>query len=183
MHPAAVLFQIVDAAPPAERGGSAATWVLVVAAALFLALWALRLRRRPSGLAPVPGRFSDAAELARDELERLLGEIQEVSREHIARLDTKIRLLNQLLLDCEQKKKEIEELLGRASPPPPVPGPAPGSPPGEPAPRPAKAANPLHEQVYRLQDSGKDLGEICAATGLEKGEVELILGLRRMPPP
>jgi hypothetical protein len=33
-----------------------------------------------------------------------------------------------------------------------------------------------------LKDSGKELLDICAATGLEKGEVELILGLRGMPP-
>jgi hypothetical protein len=104
---------------------------------------------------------------ARAELERLLAEIQDLSREHIARLDTKIRLLNQLLLDCDRKQKELEALLSRAPAPPAVA---------------ARPANPLHDQVYALHDSGKNLLEICGATGLEKGEVELILGLRRMPP-
>jgi hypothetical protein len=33
-----------------------------------------------------------------------------------------------------------------------------------------------------LRDSGKDPADIGVETGLEVGEVELILGLRRMPP-
>ena len=45
---------------------------------------------------------------------------------------------------------------------------------------PARPANPLHDQVYSLKDSGKTVFDICSATGLEKGEVELILGLRNM---
>jgi len=162
-------------AQPPEGGSSAATWILLVAAALFLALWTFRFRRRPVGLASKPGSFSDAAELARDELERLLAEIQEVSREHVARLDTKIRLLNQLLAECDHKKKELEALIGRS----PAAAPPSDPPPGAKTPKPP---NPLHDQVYSLQDAGKDVGEICATTGLEKGEVELILGLRRMPP-
>ena len=56
----------------------------------------------------------------------------------------------------------------------PAPGAAPGSR--------ARPPNPLHTEVYSLKDAGKDLNDICNATGLEKGEVELILGLRKMPP-
>ena len=78
-------------------------------------------------------------------------------------------MLNQLLLECDQKKRELEGLLGKSASPAAAPKPAP------------RAANPLHDQVYTLQDSGKELLDICAATGLEKGEVELILGLRKMP--
>ena len=106
------------------------------------------------------------------ELEQLLTEIQEISREQIAKLDTKIRVLNQLLLDCDRKKKELEGLLQKSG----------GSSAPAPSPLPSKPSNPLHTKVYTLQDSGKDLTEICTATGLEKGEVELILGLRKMPP-
>src|SRR2546425_379720 len=106
------------------------------------------LRRRQSAMPERPGTFADATATSRDELERLLAEIQDLSREQIARLDTKIRLLNQLLIECDQKKKELETLLGRTvsaglsrlEPPPP--------------PRPA---NPLHDQVYALVDSGKSV--------------------------
>ena len=147
-------------------------WVLLAVGDLFFIVVLPRLRRRRSPAASErPGTFDAASGTMRDELERLLAEIQDLSREQIARLDTKIRLVNQLLIECDQKKKELETLLGRAvgaglskleAPPPPRP------------------ANPLHDQVYALRDAGKNLFDICSATGLEKGEVELILGLRKM---
>ncbi|MBI3854662.1 MAG: hypothetical protein HY293_03105, partial [Planctomycetes bacterium] len=144
-----------------------ALWIILIIAALFVAVILPRLRRRRDGPQETLGSFGASAGGAREELERLLTEIQDLSREHIARLDTKIRMLNQLLLECDQKKRELEALLGKT----------PSAEKSAPAPRPA---NPLHDQVYSLQDSGKEILDICAATGLEKGEVELILGLRRM---
>ena len=160
-------------APPAPASPVSVLWIIALVAALFFAIVGPRLRRRRMGApAERPGTFGDSTATARDELEHLLAEIQELSREHIAKLDTKIRLLNQLLIECDQKKKELETLLGRTvnaglsklEPPPPL-----------------RPANPLHDQVYALLDSGKNVFDICTATGLEKGEVELILGLRRMP--
>jgi hypothetical protein len=144
-------------------------WVFLVVAALFVAVVLPRLRRRRDEPRETLGTFGPAAGGAREELERLLTEIQDLSREHIARLDTKIRMLNQLLLDCDRKQRELEALLGKA----------PAAEPAKAGPTP-RAPNPLHDQVYSLQDSGKELLDICAATGLEKGEVELILGLRKM---
>ena len=135
-------------------------FLLLGVAALFVVM-ARRRRRQAVELRP-PGTFDADARDPKQELERLLMEIQDLSRDHIARLDTKIRLLNQLLLDCDRKKAELEALLGKAVAAPP----------------PARPSNPLHEQVYTLRDSGKDVPAICQATGLEKGEVELILGLR-----
>ena len=120
-----------------------------------------------------PGTFEPQQRDARHELERLLTDIQDISREHIARLDTKIRMLNQLLLECDQKQRQLEALLGRS--------PAPAAPLEKAPAPPPRPANPLHDQVYSLKDGGKELQEICSATGLEKGEVELILGLRGMP--
>ena len=80
-------------------------------------------------------------------------------------------MLNQLLLECDQKKRELEALIGKT---------ATGTAAASERPAATRASNPLHEQVYTLQDSGKEILDICAATGLEKGEVELILGLRKM---
>ena len=122
-----------------------------------------RRRRQPFDTRP-PGTFDGPARDPKQELERLLLEIQDLSRDHIAKLDTKIRLLTQLLQDCDRKKAEIEALLGRSTSPAPAQG---------------RSANPLHDQVYTLLDAGQDVSAICQATGLEKGEVELILGLRR----
>jgi hypothetical protein len=160
-----------DAASPSSKPGVNVLWVVLVVAALFVAVILPRLRRRRDGPQELLGSFGGSAGGAREELERLLTEIQDLSREHIARLDTKIRMLNQLLLECDQKKRELEALLGKteaAAAPEPA------------AKNSARPANPLHDQVYSLQDSGKEILDICAATGLEKGEVELILGLRKM---
>ena len=140
----------------------------IVALLIFLIL--PRLMKRSGTPLLRPGSFDEPDTGPRVELERLLTDIQEISREQIAKLDTKIRMMNQLLLECDQKKKELEGLLQKSGT-----APAPSAPP----PRPS---NPLHTEVYTLQDSGKDLAEICTKTGLEEGEVELILGLRNIPP-
>ncbi len=164
---------LVQEKPPASPlGKNSVLWIMLVVGALFFVVVVPRLRRRRSGAPPErPGTFRESSSTMRDELERLLAEIQDLSREQIARLDTKIRLVSQLLLECDQKKKELEALLGRAV--------GAGLSRLEPAP-PPRPANPLHDQVYALRDSGKNVLDICAATGLESGEVELILGLRKM---
>jgi hypothetical protein len=160
-----------DAPPPATPPPNSTLWIILLVAALFFAIIVPRLRRRRNAPPDRPGTFGEPGAHARDELEHLLAEIQDVSREHIAKLDTKIRLLNHLLMECDQKKKELETLLGRAV----NAGMSKLEPPSPPRP-----ANPLHDQVYALVDSGKNVFDICAATGLEKGEVELILGLRKI---
>ena len=144
---------------------------------LSVSLLLPRLRRRRSNSLGREGSFDDASEDAETKLHKLLIDIQDISREHIAKLDTKIRLLSQLLSECDQKKAEIEKLLhsnGKA---------APAGAPSADAVGPTRPSNPLHEQVYALQDAGKGLDDICGETGLERGEVELIMGLRRMAPP
>ncbi|MBI2900642.1 MAG: hypothetical protein HYY17_10680 [Planctomycetes bacterium] len=118
-----------------------------------------------------PGLF-ESRELesrAREDLEHLIVQMQEVAREQIAKADLKIRMLNQLIVEADQKKKELEALLGRSAAPPAA---APAAPP--------RPVNPLHEKVYSLQDRGKSPDEICGETGLERGEVEMILGLRKL---
>jgi hypothetical protein len=151
-------------------------WITLIVVAIFVAVVLPRLRRRKDGPQETLGSFGASSGGTREELERLLTEIQDLSREQIAKLDTKIRMLNQLLLECDQKKRDLEEAIARTAGLPAVP------PPGTLPPAPQRPSNPLHSQVYTLKDSGKELLDICAATGLEKGEVELILGLRGMPP-
>lgn len=156
---------------PAASAGFPIQYILLIAgvAALFFVLQRRRRRQDPADPRPL-GSFDGDLRQPRQELEQLLTEIQDLSRDHIARLDTKIRLLNQLLLEVDQRKRELETLLGRAA----SLGQAP-----PPAPRPSKPANPLHDQVYTLVDAGREVADICRETGLEKGEVELILGLRK----
>jgi hypothetical protein len=155
------------AALEGETGGSSLQVALLLAGLAILFLTIYLRRRRPSPDLRPPGSFEEQVRDPRRELEQLLADIQDLSRDQIARLDTKIRLLTQLLADCDRKQREIQELLGK---------------PRTELAAAAKPANPLHDRVYTLQDSGTDVLEICRQTGLEKGEVELILGLRRMPP-
>lgn len=112
----------------------------------------------------------------RGELEELAVQVQEITREQIAKADVKIRMLNQLLIEADQKQKELEKLLVRELPPA-----EPRESPPEESPRePSRPANPLHEQIFSLTDAGKTPEEICGETGLEIGEVEMILGIRKL---
>src|SRR6516162_498906 len=135
-----MLVALAQGEPPAgvPKSTTATVWIVLIVAALFVAVVLPRLRRRRDGPVETLGSFGGSAGGPREELERLLTEIQDLSREHIARLDTKIRMLNQLLLECDQKKKELEALLGKAG----------GAAPEAPAKNSARASNPLHDQVY-----------------------------------
>lgn len=139
----------------------------------ILAILLVLMRRRPARPAS-PGSLEGRRQDVQEKLERLVVEIQDLSREAVAKLDTRIRMMNQLLVECETKIRSLETAIGRAAPHEPAVT--------EPEP-PPRATNPLHEQVYGLQDQGKDVDGICGATGLERGEIELILGLRNVPPP
>lgn len=151
--------------------------LLILAFGVAVLLFTLR-RMLSRKSAPRVGTFEDInrEKQVKEQLDDLLIRIQEVSREQIAKLDTKMRILNQLVIDAEQKKRELEALLQGSTAARPTPEPA-AKPNPAPPPRPA---NPLHQRVYELQDQGKNLAEIGSATGLEKGEIELVLGLRKM---
>ena len=148
-----------------------------VGCVLLFSMFTLMLLRRLMRRRMNPGMGTFDTRLRplpmRGELEELVMQIQQVSREQIARLDTKIRMLNQLILDADEKKKELEKIVygtrvEKREDPAPVKEKMP----------PARPANPLHDKVYGLKDEGKDLKEISRTTGLEEGEVQLILGLR-----
>jgi len=102
----------------------------------------------------------------RDDLDSLIVQMQEVAREQIAKADVKIRMLNQLMSEADQKKRELEALLGQSPPPKP--------------PAPTRSIPPLHEKVYHLHDGGKSPDDISRELTMEIGEVEMILGLRHL---
>ena len=81
-----------------------------------------------------------------------------------------MRRLQEAVADAERARVALEEARHPADPKPAAIA-APKAP-----------ANPLHSRVFELRDSGKEPADIGVETGLEVGEVELILGLRRMPP-
>ena len=134
--------------------------LVLAAAALLLAL----ARRRP-------GPDSAAADAVRRDLARLVEELQAASRDQVARLGREVKRLQDAVADAERARIALEDARAKA--------PSPSKPPEG---KPGRSSNPLHRRVFELRDAGKPPGDIGVETGLEVGEVELILGLRQMPP-
>ena len=135
-------------------------------------------RRRMHKREKAMGTFDDPVMdgKVRSDLEELAVQVQEIAREQIAKADVKIRMLNQLMMEADQKKQELTDLLSQERPPQEVitekEAPAP--------PVEVRPTNPLHEKIFSLSDAGKSQAEICGETGLEIGEVEMILGIRKL---
>jgi hypothetical protein len=125
--------------------------------------WALQ-RRAPAAVAP------DASEEVRRELARLVEELKGAVRQQVDRLDREVRRVQEAVAEAERARAALEDARTRLDPKPSAK--AAGEKPG----------NPLHSRVFELRDAGKEPADIGVETGLEVGEVELILGLRRMPP-
>lgn len=120
-----------------------------------------KMRRRELGVdLEKPGKREDV----RESLDEIFVKLQEFSRESLSRLDTRIRMLNELLTRADAKIAELKKLQESRPAAPEAPA--------------GKPANPLHEKIYRLADEGKTLLQITDATGLQRGEIELVLGLR-----
>ena len=134
-------------------------FTLGIAVLALVMIWLTRLKT-PAGPA------ADASEATRRELGRLVDELKVAVRDQVDRLDREVRRLQEAVAEAERARVALEEARTRAAPRSSAP----------------PAANPLHARVFELHDSGKEPADIGVETGLEVGEVELILGLRRMPP-
>ena len=172
-------------------------WVLMVAGAMIILFFATivgpRRRKRMESDEGSLGRLTpsprDLGEVnARHSLEAVFVQLQEFSRETLARLDTKIRILNQLLVEADRKIETLSAMARGGAPAGAVPSatpsnparPAPPAEPRDPDASPASAPG-LRESVYRLHDAGRSIPEIARETSLEAGEVELVLSLRKLP--
>ena len=143
--------------------------LLIGLAALAIAVVFLVTARRKA-----PAGAPDAAsEAVRRDLGRLVDELKVAVRDQVDRLDREVRRLQEAVADAERARLALDETRRRLEP-----SPAASPPPAAPK----IPSNPLHARVFELRDSGKDPADIGVETGLEVGEVELILGLRRMPP-
>ncbi len=180
--------------------------VLIVMGFLVLYVTFLRPRRELRGkpdLDPSPGARRREAQELRDEIDEVFVRLQQYSRETLAKLDTKIRLLHQLIQDADARIQRLEEGERRGPAPDGPPSPAvpegrstggeaglpvavadrESMPPPSAAPErsaPSLPSHPIHRKVCELHDRGLTLPEIEAEVGIGKGEVELILGMRRL---
>jgi HAMP domain-containing protein len=147
---------------PAGKNGSVTDVIFVLMAIAFAALLLISFRGR---------RSTDSSEAVRRDLGRLADELKAAVRDQVDRLDREVKRLQQAVADAERARLALEEASRHAVPRSPVTPPAAKLP-----------SNPLHSRVFELRDAGKEPADIGVETGLEVGEVELILGLRRMPP-
>lgn len=135
--------------------GEAAVMAAVCGAGL-LALW--WVRRQP------PPRPSEGPVRAMGDL---LAELKRTSDAMAASLDRRAADLRTLIAEADRRLARIEEVRREA----PAEAPA-AEPDGE--------LRPVFEQVYAMADAGKPLTEISRETQLNKGSIQLILGLREM---
>jgi hypothetical protein len=141
-------------------------------------------------------------------IDAIEADLHEMSRALAARIDNKLRLLEQLAATIDRQTVRLEGLLGRiearltqdppaashephSGEPGRTPGPAgttqlhqaiEGEPAGEPlllrADTPQQPLQRPHSEIYALADAGRGSDEIAGEVGIPLGEVELILGLR-----
>lgn len=100
--------------------------------------------------------------------ENLILQLETMSREINAQLDLKMKTLETLLEDADSKITELNNAGASPEnrkdptslPPPPT-------------------IEERYKRIFDLADSGKTASEICDQTGMLRGEVELIIGLRK----
>ena len=175
---------------PAGSGLSLLAWLGAAALALWIvgAAWRrLPARAVPptSTRAPLPLGTAHFQE----ELESLAEDLTE-------RIDAKMQALAELVQLATRRIEELRSLTpgsaerAAASPAhfgkslgPKKAAPLTAAKPGLTAPRTADRTVPeRHSQVYALADSGFDSLRIAAQTGMPRGEIELLLSLRRTQP-
>lgn len=133
---------------------------------------------------------------ARDDMQELMVQLEELSRRIGAQIDTRFAKLETVISDADDRIARLESAVraargvptlditvGDAEAPPGASGPVPSaaSPAAAPTSRtsePPKDTDPQRSRIHRLSDEGKTPVEIARLTGVKPGEVELILALR-----
>ncbi|MFH1058704.1 MAG: hypothetical protein V1797_08505 [Pseudomonadota bacterium] len=145
-------------------------WLLLAADGLLIAAVALLLirLRRGGGLAggQVPdlaGFLAEADRLAK-EFDRLLADKRELVSATLRGIDQRVAELEDLRRELDQREAKAQAAVAAA--------PAPAA-------EPAAAGDQaeFRQRVLLLARQGQDAGQIAAATGRPRGEVELVLGL------
>ena len=151
--------------------------VLLVGAILFLAaIFAVsRGQRRLESRSPPPGALAPDRKngpgidpAIRDDLSDILLRLEETSRRVNGQLDTRFSLLNRLLAEADLKINLLKALAEKGA----ASG-AHGNPAAD------LAADPQVAEIYRHADAGLEAAEIARKVSRQRGEVELILSLRK----
>ena len=131
----------------------------------------LKRRRRPAApkASPTAAAAGAVETRLRHTVDDLVMQLAETCRETGAHLETRIRVLNELVAEADKRIETLRRMAGSSE------SPATAEPAGAPA---AAPPMPAYERIYDLADRGLDAVAIAQETGYHRGEVELILSLR-----
>jgi hypothetical protein len=127
----------------------------------------------PAPRSPVTGR--EQSRDASQSMREMMLELEQLSREINSQVDTRLRALNLLVQEADEKLRQLRELQGLAE------GEGPQVrrlPPLRQEPHP-EATSERYARVYTLAEKGHSIVEIARELEMMTGEVELILALRR----
>jgi hypothetical protein len=149
-------------------------WLIVALAVLTMGYTIMRGMKRPKKdpLGDVPSFAAAAQQRATErEMQNLLVELAEMSRQVSAQLDTRAKKLELLIDQADEKLRQLQQMVTSQPAIVGVVGAIPAS----------EAADPMTERIYTLADQGKTPRQISEALACPPGEVELILALRGKP--
>lgn len=160
-----------------------APW-LVIGAGVFIIMYVvirpfMRKKKDPLDKPPFMRSLSQQRSVER-QMETLLVELSEMSRQMSAQLDTRSTKLELLLKEADEKIATLKQLSNRPPRPFEIDGAdTAASAVPDPAPRASMIdLDPTHAEIYRLADEGKSVTQIGSALDRPSGEIELILALR-----
>lgn len=125
----------------------------------------LDARNPPQGALPADGKKGTRIDPEiRNDLSDILLRLEETSRRVNGQLEMRFQMLNRLLTDADAKISEMKALTERR--------PASVPPMGLPV-------DPQIGEIHRHADAGMDSVEIARKLGRQRGEIDLILSLRK----
>ncbi len=148
---------------------------LCVGAILFLMALLLVARsqrkateKEPVGALPQKKEAARIDPTLRENLSDLLLRLEETSRRVNGQLETRFQTLNRLLAEADLKIRELKILSERQATDTPAP------------PKHHLAGDPETLEIYRHADAGLDPVEIARKMNRQRGEIDLILSLRKL---
>lgn len=161
---------LTDSAP---AGTSTETLMLLglvgFGAVYFFVLRPMSRKKDPLDRPPAFASLSQQRAVER-QMQSLLVELSEMSRQISAQLDTRAAKLEQLIHDADERIARLQSAQQNAVAPSFAQAPA--------VQQTHAALDPRHTEVYALADQGNDAGQIATQLDRPRGEVELILALR-----
>jgi hypothetical protein len=164
--------------------------ILAVALVMMGTRNRMRNRNAATALAREPIADVRQRQAAREDMQELMVQLEELSRRIGAQIDTRFQKLETVIADADDRIARLEAAVRAARGVPalditvgdenvprdaqpdrrPLGGTKPAGPPPD--------ADPQRSRIHRLADEGKTPVEIARLTGVKPGEVELILALR-----